>query len=74
MTVLPMPMCWVCKHRHANDGRPGYRCDAFPAGIPQGIIDGEVDHREPVAGDRGIRFLAERPGRSGGSGAQAAQD
>lgn len=31
-------------------------CGAFPDGIPQPILDNEVDHRKPVDGDQGIRF------------------
>lgn len=31
-------------------------CDAFPAGIPETIWEGKVDHREPFVGDKGIRW------------------
>lgn len=31
-------------------------CDAFPDGIPEGILTGIVDHADPVEGDDGKRF------------------
>lgn len=34
----------------------GFTCDAYPDGIPQEIVSGEWDHREPQDGDRGIRW------------------
>ena len=44
--------CAICKHKYSN----GISCDAYPKGIPQDIISGEVKHREPYPGDNGIRF------------------
>ena len=35
---------------------PVLRCVAFPHGIPEAIINNDVDHRQPVDGDRGITF------------------
>jgi hypothetical protein len=51
--------CWLCCHL-----KPYGRCDAFPEGIPQEIISGGYDHREPYDGDDGIRY-EEIPGDSG---------
>jgi len=31
-------------------------CDAFPDRIPEAVITGEHDHREPYPGDNGVRF------------------
>jgi hypothetical protein len=56
--MKPPPICYNCKHQSSNDP---FKCDAFPKGIPAGIINNEIDHREPVAGDRGITFDAIDP-------------
>jgi hypothetical protein len=32
------------------------RCAAYPDGIPWEIQAGQVDHRRPYAGDRGVRY------------------
>ena len=44
--------CNSCDHYHNN----GETCEAFPDGIPLDIISNEIDHREPVQGDNGIRW------------------
>lgn len=47
------PRCTNCEHfRHAR----GMACRAFPEGIPQQIMSGEVSHLEPVPGDGGIQY------------------
>ena len=40
---------------HLVDG-DGMRCDAYPQGIPDEILESEVDHRLPYAGDGGVQF------------------
>jgi hypothetical protein len=39
-------------------------CDAFPDGIPDGIIFGGFDHRNRYPDDHGIRFVLD-PGQRG---------
>ena len=34
----------------------GLSCLAFPDGIPDDILSGEVDHTEPHDGDNGIQY------------------
>jgi len=55
MTTGPAPMCLFCVHLHAN-GVTG--CTAFPDAIPAEIMNNKTDHRQPVAGDNGIRYEA----------------
>lgn len=43
--------CLTCKHYEG-----ALTCAAFPNGIPVRILTGEVDHRQPVPGDNGIRW------------------
>jgi hypothetical protein len=43
--------CLGCAHY-----RFAYSCEAFPQGIPDAILVGQVIHTEPYPGDRGVRF------------------
>lgn len=54
-------MCMSCAH--FLDEADGLACAAFPSGIPEPIINNEVDHRQPYPNDNGIMFLqaADRP-------------
>ena len=49
--TTPFVMCFVCNH-YKDD----YKCAAFPDGIPEEILTGKHDHREPYEGDNGIQF------------------
>lgn len=53
-----VPLCAFCA-RLDNSSEDGYRCTAFPDGIPDAIIHGAADHRKPYDGDGGLRFLQE---------------
>jgi hypothetical protein len=44
--------CASCKHY-----RGGRKCAAFPDGIPQPILDGKNDHRQPYDGDHSIQYV-----------------
>jgi hypothetical protein len=43
--------CATCEHR-----RVGTTCKAFPQGIPAPILNGEVSHKQPYAGDGGTQW------------------
>lgn len=47
--------CAWCRHFDA-DYMHGYRCRAFPDGIPVSITDRAILHNHAVAGDGGIQF------------------
>jgi len=50
--TLGTGICNRCRHVHED----GQSCDAFPDGIPALVLNGEIDHRNPVQGDNGIQF------------------
>ena len=50
--IGPPPMCLACAR--ANDSGS---CEAYPDGIPEGIILNEVDHRVAQPGDHGLQFV-----------------
>lgn len=59
-------LCDSCRHLdrldHAEhhmglvDAQEPWKCAAFPYGIPQEIMPGGGDHRQPVEGDGGITY------------------
>ena len=49
--------CNTCQWQSKDVADKG-TCRAFPAGIPEMILRGENDHRQPVAGDGGIVWKA----------------
>lgn len=56
MSIGERPICEDCKH--LDEDLKGYACSAFPAGIPEDIIMGDIDHHKPTLGDNGIQFEA----------------
>lgn len=55
MRIVDAPICFSCTHLD-KDAVPQMKCEAFPEGIPAGILFSEVDHRVPHPGDHGIQF------------------
>lgn len=49
--VISEPMCGLCLHFWGLDS-----CTAFPEGIPEEILHGPNNHKEPYPGDHGLRF------------------
>jgi len=59
--MMYLPQCMNCIHfMRFTAGRVGH-CSAFPDGISADIIANVVDHRQQVAGDRGVRWSAVDP-------------
>lgn len=52
---INIPLCADCKHYNKFDYEK-LSCKAYPKGIPEKIIEGEVDHKKPYKGDNGIQF------------------
>lgn len=60
--ITLVPLCHSCKHWHREDFA-GFRCDAFPQGIPAPILESDHDHREPYPGDNGVRYEPAKPNK-----------
>ena len=52
--IGPAPICLDCVHFFEDEY--GFKCKAFPEGIPDEILDGEHDHHKLFKGDHGIQF------------------
>ena len=49
---IPLASCVSCRHKYLGIGA----CRAFPDGIPDEILGGVNDHRDPYPDDNGIQF------------------
>jgi len=62
MTTRPQSQCGACARYRSpfsdenTQGLAGPFCAAFPDGIPDRVFNNEVDHRQPVTGDHGVRW------------------
>lgn len=55
--IGPEPHCTECRHLFPEKpGEFGFKCAAFPEGIPDEIIEEGLPHTEPYPGDNGIKF------------------
>lgn len=48
------PVCFKCQRFKMEFG--SWHCDAFPKGIPEKILTGEIDHKQRIKGDNGLIF------------------
>jgi len=57
--MLPRPSCGSCRHfdlERFHESK-GFRCAAYPDGIPEPLYLGYHDHKTSYPGDHGILYL-----------------
>lgn len=57
--MMTAPLCLTCARLW--DKEPGIACEAFPEGIPDGILDNRVAHTSPYPGDNGLTYQERTP-------------
>jgi hypothetical protein len=64
MSTQPRSQCGACARFRSpfsaenTRGLAGPFCEAFPGGIPDEVYANRLDHRQPIEGDHGVRFVA----------------
>lgn len=53
--IAEPPICLNCQH-FFRENETGFRCRAFPGGVPMAIIASVADHRKPYKNDGGIHY------------------
>lgn len=58
MTIGDDPICMRCQHLIVPPPvkKPGLPCRAFPEGIPEKILLGDISHIENLDGDNGLKY------------------
>lgn len=51
---IPQPICMGCTRFHRHE--LGWKCDAFPDGIPDIVAEEGDNHDKPIPGDHGLLF------------------
>lgn len=63
--IQPRSQCDTCARFRSPFSRPGGDfsggpfCVAFPEGIPEDIYANLLDHRQPIDGDNGFRWISD---------------
>jgi len=50
------PICMNCKHYIDDQYSEGFKCQAFPEGIPDEIISAFIEHTKTYLGDHDIQY------------------
>ncbi len=51
---ISIPLCALCKRLILE---PGFKCEAYPQGVPDLIMSGKINHVLPYDGDNGLMFV-----------------
>lgn len=54
--ITPYTICLDCEHLKGPTDS-GWKCKAFPNGIPANVWKGIVNHEQPIDGDNGICYV-----------------
>ena len=51
---ISIPLCALCKRLILE---PGFKCEAYPQGVPDLTMSGKINHVLPYDGDNGLMFV-----------------